>query len=85
MRVGSSGAFWSAARSRVSALGILFAQDEQVRETGAGGGGIGIFGEDAAIGGCGGVVLAGFLSQFGGEQRVRGCLRRELEGLEQIV
>ena len=41
--------------------------------------------QDAAIGGFGGVVLAGFFGQFGGEQGVGRRFRRELEGFKQIV
>ena len=40
-------------------LGILLAQDEDVRQAGVGGDRAGIFQENAAIGGFGGIVLAG--------------------------
>ena len=64
---------------------IVFAQDEQMREAGAGRGGVWIFVEDAAIGGSGGVELVGAFGEPGSEQRVRGRLRRELESLKQVV
>ncbi len=66
-------------------LGILLAQDEQMSQAGRGGRGIGFFVEDAAIGGCGGVELAGFFGELGGEEGIGGGFRRELEGFEQVV
>ena len=56
--------------------------DEQVGQAGVGRRGVRVFVEDAAIGGFGGVVLAGFFGKLGGEQGVGRRFRRELEGFE---
>jgi len=66
-------------------VGILLAQNKKMCEAGVGGDRVGIFHENAAIGGFGGVVLAGLFSQLGGEESVFGSFRRELEGFEQVV
>ena len=85
VRVGSSGAFPERGAEQGLGLGILLAQNEQVRQAGVGGDGFGFFREDAAIGGFGGVVLAGLFSQLGGKESVFGSFGREFQGLKQIV
>jgi len=63
----------------------LIGGDEDVGEAGVGGSGFGIGGENAAVGGLGGFVVAGLLRQFGGEKGVVWGFGRELEGLEEVV
>ena len=52
-------------------VGILLAQDEQVSQAGVGSRGVRVVSQDAAVGGLGGVVLAGFFGKFSGEQVCR--------------
>jgi hypothetical protein len=63
----------------------LVGSDEDVGESGVGGGGFGIGCEDAAIGGLGGFVVARLLGKVGGEQGIVGGFGGELEGLEEVV
>ena len=64
---------------------VVFAQDEQMGEAGAGRRGLRIFVEDTAKGGCGGFKLAGLFGKLGGEQRVGCRFRRQLEGFKQVI
>ena len=82
---GIVGVFGERGAQKGLGLGILLAQDKQMGQAGAGGDGLWIFVQDAAIGGCGGFVLAGFFGELGGKQGVGGRLGRELESFEQVV
>ena len=66
-------------------FGILLAHDEQVRQAGVRGEECGILLEYPAIGGFGGVVLAGLFSQLGGKESVFGSFGREFQGLKEII
>ena len=66
------GRFFEGGAEKCFGLGILLSRDEQVGQAGIGGGGVWIFGEQAAVGGLGAVRTGRRLRQV---RRPAGCRR----------